>query len=300
MLDAAVREDLPRFIAPMLLATGLPSESDRDGWAVEVKWDGIRAQLRLDGAGGWCLRSRPGRDRSERFPELAALAEQIRGPVVLDGELVHLAPDGKPDFATVRRRLAARRPARDDVVTFVAFDVLHAHGWNVRLAPYRQRRALLHELARTGASLLVPGELAGDLEAIAAVTRQHELEGIVCKRLDSAYRSGRATSWLKHKHRRRERLAVTAWTPGEGQPDTIYLARVSADGRRRPAGSAQYGLNAAARQRLHAALLEHDRAPIRRRASIRPLAGGITVVVDAHGRHDGWLRDPVLRDVIVD
>ncbi|MGE0363743.1 MAG: hypothetical protein AB7R67_23740 [Vicinamibacterales bacterium] len=284
----------------MLLGTGLPDSAEHARWAVEVKWDGIRAQLMLDGASGWCLRSRPGSDRSERFPELACLAEQTTGPVVLDGELVHLAADGKPDFAVVRQRLTSRR--RTDPrqrVTFVAFDALHAHGWNVRPATYQQRRALLRELASDGPCLRVPDYWTGEVDAVAAATREQQLEGIVCKRLDSPYRSGRPGTWLKHKHRRREALAVTAWSPGDGEPDTIYLARVGADGRWRPAGAAQYGLDADARARLREALRRRDR-PSRRRARIRPVGDGITVVVDSHGRQDGWLRDPVMRNVVCD
>src|SRR4051812_26977709 len=104
----ATRESLPRFLEPMLLSTGRPAVVENGEWAVEVKFDGIRAQLRVDGARGWCLRSRPGRDCSEQFPELTALAAALAPHrVILDGELVHLAPDGRPDFAPVRRRLTA-------------------------------------------------------------------------------------------------------------------------------------------------------------------------------------------------
>jgi ATP-dependent DNA ligase len=63
-----VREDLPRFVAPMLARAGTPT--DAAGWAYEVKFDGMRAQLRLD-RGKLCLRSRPGRACTDAFPELA-------------------------------------------------------------------------------------------------------------------------------------------------------------------------------------------------------------------------------------
>jgi bifunctional non-homologous end joining protein LigD len=83
----------------MLLQTGLPA-SAADGWALELKWDGPRAQLRIDGRRGWTLRSRPGRDCTSEFPELAELGGELRAyRAIVDGELVHLGPDGKPDFA---------------------------------------------------------------------------------------------------------------------------------------------------------------------------------------------------------
>src|SRR3954453_609024 len=106
----ATRESLPRFLEPMLLSTGRPAAVEDGAWAVEVKFDGIRAQLRVDGARGWCVRSRLGRDCSEQFPELAALAAALAAHrVIIDGELVDLAADGRPDFARLRRRLSAER-----------------------------------------------------------------------------------------------------------------------------------------------------------------------------------------------
>jgi bifunctional non-homologous end joining protein LigD len=78
-----------------------------DGWAFEVKFDGMRVQLRSDGR-AVCLRSRPGRDCTEEFPELALIHGTLsRHRVLLDGELVCLAADGSPDFASLRRRLRA-------------------------------------------------------------------------------------------------------------------------------------------------------------------------------------------------
>lgn len=106
----APREQLPRFIEPMLLQTGLPA-GGADAWALELKWDGLRAQFQVDGRGGWTLRSRPGRDCTSEFPELAELACALRAHrAVLDGELVYLGPDGKPNFAAISRRLVGCRP----------------------------------------------------------------------------------------------------------------------------------------------------------------------------------------------
>src|SRR4051794_26390822 len=105
------REALPVFVEPMLAAAGRPDPAPEGTWAVEVKFDGIRAQLRVDGD-RWCVRSRPGRDCSAAFPELAAVASALAGHrVILDGELVHFGADGRPDFAAIRRRLTSSPPA---------------------------------------------------------------------------------------------------------------------------------------------------------------------------------------------
>jgi bifunctional non-homologous end joining protein LigD len=105
-----VVERLPAFIAPMLL-TSTYELPGGDAWALEVKWDGMRAQLRFDGR-RVMLRSRPGRDCTGEFPELRALAEVLDEPVLLDGELVCLDREGLPDFERLRARLRARTPSR--------------------------------------------------------------------------------------------------------------------------------------------------------------------------------------------
>jgi bifunctional non-homologous end joining protein LigD len=125
---------------------------------VEVKFDRMRLQLRRDGR-AVCLRSRPGRDCSEEFPELAAIAGALgHDRVLLDGELVCLGADGSPDFAGLRKRLRAsgdkaRRHAERAPATFLAFDVLHLDGHSTRELPYERRRELLLDLALDGSGL---------------------------------------------------------------------------------------------------------------------------------------------------
>jgi bifunctional non-homologous end joining protein LigD len=134
----------------MLLRPGLPPASARDQWALEVKWDGMRAQFRVARDGIWCVRSRPGRNCSDQFPELARVADALHGhDMLLDGELVCLDHDGRPDFHRLRRRLtssdahAAFLLAAGDPVTLIVFDVLHLDGRALRALPYHRRRELL-------------------------------------------------------------------------------------------------------------------------------------------------------------
>jgi bifunctional non-homologous end joining protein LigD len=108
-------------VGPMLARSGpVPVGGD---WAFEVKFDGMRLQARCEGR-AVCLRSRPGRDCSEEFPELAPIRTALgRHRVLLDGELVCLGADGTPDFAGLRGRLrasadGARRNAERRPVTF--------------------------------------------------------------------------------------------------------------------------------------------------------------------------------------
>src|SRR3954468_3176954 len=203
----AAREDLPRFIEPMLARSGAaPGEAN---WAGEVKWDGIRLQARIEPA-GVSVRSRPGRDCTDLFPELGALTALAGGRrrLLLDGELVCLADDGAPDFSSVRARLfGTRRRAARRPVTFVIFDVLHDTGRAVRALPYRTRRTALDELAPRGECWQVPPVFIGEVAELAELTRQRGLEGVVAKRMDSTYVPGRrSNTWIKVKHRRREQL----------------------------------------------------------------------------------------------
>jgi ATP dependent DNA ligase domain len=138
-MTVELREAIPRFVAPMLLATadGVP---DDDGWALEVKWDGMRAQARIE-HGRLRVRSRRGVDWTQQFPELADLPPSAADrSLLLDCELVCFDSTGHPDFARLRARLArgssqAARAAQLEPSTLIVFDVLHLDGRAVRRLP---------------------------------------------------------------------------------------------------------------------------------------------------------------------
>jgi bifunctional non-homologous end joining protein LigD len=296
------REPLPRFVAPMLARTG-PMPTGQ-GWAVEVKFDGMRLQLRRDGH-AVCLRSRPGRNCSEEFPELAAIARVLgRHRVLLDGELVCLGGDGNPDFASLRRRLRApadkaRRNAERAPATFLAFDLLHLDSRSTRELPYGRRRELLFDLALDAPGWRTPRHCVADPERVLAATREHGLEGVVAKRLGSPYLPGaRNGAWVKHKHRRTETFLVSGWSPQERRrPESLLLARAGSDGTPEPAGSVPFvlgnGQTDDARRQLELLVLP----PTRRGQRIRRLAPGRRATVAFHGPAQGPVRDPILRAV---
>jgi bifunctional non-homologous end joining protein LigD len=120
-MPAAIAEELPRFLAPMLCSTGLPESAD--GWLLQVKFDGIRGQLRSEPRG-------PGNNRTACFRELDALHAQLaRHRALLDGEVVVFDHRGRPDFAAVRHRLTGTpRTANYRPATFVVWDLLHLDG----------------------------------------------------------------------------------------------------------------------------------------------------------------------------
>ena len=210
----AQREELPHFVSPMLLRPGTPPAGE--GWAVEVKFDGMLAQLRYDGR-RLCLCSRRGRDWTAEFPELAELADALgRRQVMLDAELVCLGDHGKPDFERLRGRLGLRRRRRwPPPATLMVFDLLHLDGRSTRALPYSKRRSLLEELRLDGPLCRTPECFVGQAEELLAATAQHGLEGVVAKRLSSSYEPGRRSgAKIKHKHRRREAFVVKGVVPG--------------------------------------------------------------------------------------
>ena len=271
-----------------MLATG-GSVPEGGSWAAEVKWDGLRGQLRHDGR-RTTLRSRNGHDLSSAFPELVAEARLRLGrqAAVLDGEIVCLNGGGRPDFGAVRARMQSARP-REGVQRrsrLVVFDVLHVRGHSTRSLPYHARRSLLDELDLDGGRWIVPAHFVDQAAELVAVTRTYGLEGVVFKRLDAPYLTGRrSAAWVKHKHRREQRVVVLGCRASDGRrPDRFVLGRVERDGRIRYAGEAAFGLSAEERDRV-------IHAVARRRRSCDEL---VRVVVAAHGERDGLLRDAVM------
>jgi bifunctional non-homologous end joining protein LigD len=289
------REQQPTFIPPMLLSSrALPGG---DAWTFELKWDGCRAQLRYDGR-SVSLRTRHGRECMADFPELTAIARVLgRRRVTLDGELVCLRSDGRPDFARLRRRLTGGAAHRHPVMLQV-FDVLHLDGQSTRPLPYSERRALLEELALDGPAWRTPASIVVDRsEGLVARVQELGLEGVVAKRFSSTYLPGRrCTSWVKHKVRRDERFSVIGVRrTGEGVPVAVFVARPRPDGSLASAGAIELGLGRELIDQLEQRL---EQLRPRRRGSVSWYPAEVSVIASVHGLHDGPVRDAILRQVV--
>lgn len=163
----------------------------RGAWAYEVKWDGFRAIVSTEGP--LRVRSRRGWNMAPHVDFLAELPVRA----VLDGELVAFGADGRPDFVSVCERMLHGRA--EIPLTFVVFDVLSLEGRDLRRQPYRERRRILTGLRLTGRQWCVP-ETFDDGKALWTAVCEHELEGLVAKRLDEPYRAGERR-WVKVKNR---------------------------------------------------------------------------------------------------
>jgi len=207
-----------------MLAVAGELPDDDAPWAYEMKWDGIRALAHV-GDGQVMLVSRTGRDVSASYPELQRLATAVaEHQVVLDGEIVAFGPDGWPSFEVLQQRMNVSSPsqvrqlAAEISVSYLAFDLLSADGGQLLDRPYRTRRQRLEDLALEGPHWQTPPafiEASGS--DIRAVSQQHNLEGIMAKRLESRYEPGkRSAAWRKIKNVFRQEVVVGGWKPGEG------------------------------------------------------------------------------------
>jgi bifunctional non-homologous end joining protein LigD len=213
----------PDALRPMLATAGtLPARDE--GWAYEMKWDGIRA-LAFARDGTTRLVSRTGRDVTFVYPELAGMAAALGvAQAVLDGEVVAFGDREWPEFEAIQQRMNISSPAQARAlaaqvpVSYLAFDVLWLDGKPLVDRPYAERRRLLDGLSLQGGNWQAPPAFIGEAgAAVQAVSREHHLEGIMAKRLQSKYEPGRRSgSWLKIKNVRRQEVVIGGWKPGEG------------------------------------------------------------------------------------
>jgi len=205
---------MPSFIAPQLarLMKAPPSGSN---WVHEVKFDGYRMQMRVEGHKAR-LRTRKALDWTERFPEIAkdggALADCI-----IDGEISALNSEGASDFGLLQTALSDQKTG---ALIYYVFDCLFADGKSLEREPLSVRKETLEKvlkpLARSKRIRFVPHfESSGN--AMLAAACKMDLEGVISKRLDAPYVSGRADSWTKSKCRGGQEVVIGAWRGAPGK-----------------------------------------------------------------------------------
>ena len=217
----ATAEPMPEFVAPMLakLSTLPPDESQ---WAFEVKWDGVRAIAHSE-PGQLRLLSRNGNDVTAAYPELRALNRALGSHrALLDGEIVAFDRAGRPSFQQLQLRMhlrgeaAVRRQAEGAPVTYMIFDLLWLDGHSLMGLPYSERRARLEQLGLDAERWHVPEAFVGEGSSLLAATRERGIEGVIGKRLDARYVTGRSSSWIKVKNWGRQEVVIGGWTTGKG------------------------------------------------------------------------------------
>jgi ATP-dependent DNA ligase len=182
------------FIAPCL-PTSAPQPPTGELWLHEVKHDGFRVIARKAGE-RVKLYSRPGNDLTWRFPLIVEALARLRSrSCIIDGEAVSCGEDGIASFDRIRYR-------RHDADVFMwAFDLIEFNGDDLRRDPLNVRKATLASvLARAASGLRLNEHLEADGPDVLHHACMLGLEGIVSKRKDSQYRSGRSPHWIKSKN----------------------------------------------------------------------------------------------------
>ena len=205
---------LPRFVEPQLarLVDQPPSGSS---WAHEVKFDGYRIQLRVEG-GKARLLTRKGLDWTQKFVAIAKAAAKLPD-CIIDGEVCALNKDGTPDFAALQ---AALSDGKSEGLIFFVFDLLFAEDEDLRPLPLSQRKMRLEALlrkAKAGTQLRFVEHFTSGGDAVLQSACRMGLEGIVSKRLDAPYTSGRGDSWVKAKCRASHEVVIGGWSTTNGK-----------------------------------------------------------------------------------
>jgi len=259
---------MPEFVAPALCRL-LPRPPEETGWAHEIKLDGYRLQLRVAG-GHAALLTRKGLDWTERFASIARAAEALPD-CVIDGEVVALNRDGISDFSALQGALS---DGRESALILFAFDLMFLEGRDLRPLPLERRKqelarllAALPATARTRLRYLEHFTTAGT--AVLESACRLSLEGVVSKRLDAPYESGRTGSWVKSKCRAGQEVVIGGWT-SEGATLSSLIAGVFRGGRLVPVGRIGTGFGAAKVRQLQPRLkaLASEESPFEERVPV--------------------------------
>ena len=224
-LKAAAAEPWPDFIEPQLCSlVDHPPTGAR--WAHEIKFDGYRMQLSVR-AGAATMRTRKGLDWTAKFPALAEALSTLPD-VIVDGEVVALDEHGAPDFAALQAAIADQKTDR---LVFFAFDLLRQGDDDLRARPLAERKTALGKLLKkqNQAVLRYVDHLAEGGDAVLQAACRMSLEGIVSKRLDAPYTSGRSDTWTKAKCRGGHEVVIGGWTDTDGRFRSL-LGGVNRDG----------------------------------------------------------------------
>ena len=212
-IPGARAASLPSFVPPQL-ATLVSQAPVGEDWVHEIKYDGYRFLCRID-RGRARLLTRSGLDWTDRFPSVADAATKLPADrAILDGELVVLRPDGVSSFQDLQN---AMRGGREDDLVFFVFDLLHFDGFDLTAVPLLARKeALAGLLASATAAIRFSDHVPGRGSDFYREACRRKLEGIVSKRANATYTSGRTGAWLKTKCSARQEFVIGGYTEPQG------------------------------------------------------------------------------------
>ncbi len=265
----AAKAALPLTLSPQL-ATLVDTAPNGDGWLYELKFDGYRLLARVDGP-DVRLFTRNGHDWTSR---LKALAKDVQALGIasgwLDGEIVVRNAEGAPDFQLLQNAFdTSPNSAERARIEFFVFDLPFAQGEDLRERPLAERRERLRNLladAPSDSRIRFSEDFAVTPQDLLHTACQMQMEGLIGKRADAPYASGRGSSWIKLKCTQRQEFVVGGWTDPKGARTglgALMLGAHDESGRLRYAGNVGSGFNAQSLARVSQQLagLRSERSP---------------------------------------
>lgn len=284
--EAPAKTTAALSFTPPELARLVTRPPEGEDWVHEVKFDGYRLQLLFD-HGRVRLLTRRGLDWTDKYPAVArTFADLKAGSAVIDGELVAQDEKGRSSFQLLQNAMKA---GRTGPLIYWAFDLLHLNGTDLRSLPLIARKERLKKLIdRLGApQVLYSDHFRDNGAALMRASCKMGLEGIVSKRVDAAYVSGRHDDWVKCKCGHRQEFVIGGFSDARGSRVGFgsLLVGVYEEGRLRFAGGVGTGFDQKTLASLHARLkrLETKASPF--------------AIASPPARHNHWVRPELVAEV---
>jgi len=275
------KQGLPRIAGPLNaksfpLTLAKPHESafDGDAWLYEIKYDGVRILALRDGA-HVRLFARSGTEVTERYPEVTLAFDAMPfDRFVIDGEIVALLDDGRPNFGKLQTRMHVSDPATARKLSFstptidFVFDLLAFDGFDLRAMTLEARKKILGQLIRGEGPIRYCDHIVGRGKDFFHAAEQMGLEGIIAKRRESKYRGTRSDDWLKIKAPKRRDFVIGGYTNPDGSRThfgALLMGVYEDDGGFRYVGKVGTGFNGNTLKAIHEKLkpIEIDKSPFR-------------------------------------
>ena len=286
-VPGAVKARLPEWIAPQLatLVDHMPSD---EHWLHEIKFDGYRLLCRVKKEDVRLFT----RNANDWTPKLSAQADAMRrlrlDEAWLDGEAVVLTEEGRSSFQALQNAFDSHFTGR---IVYCVFDLLYLNGYDLRAAPLIERKRLLASLLSRSHDphLRYSDHIIGDNQASFEEACRQGLEGLIVKRMDAGYRSGRGRGWLKVKCEQRQEFVIGGYTEPAGSRHGFgaLLVGFYEDGQLRYAGKVGTGFTDRLLKKLHRTLLRMEQ---RTPPFVNPPRG-----YDAKGAH--WVSPKLVAEI---
>jgi len=230
----------PTNVSPML-ATLVDKPFDEPGWLYEIKWDGYRAVIYLHD-GEVSMRSRNNKSFNEKFYAVYNALQQWKINAVLDGEIIVINDKGISNFSDLQNW----RSEADGELILYLFDILWLDGYSLLNLPLTERKAILKTVVPDAGIIRISESFEADATQFFEVAKKLNLEGIIAKKADSVYTTGKRTKdWLKIKTGKRQEVIIGGFTNNEGSNKrfSALLVGVNENGKLRYTGKIGTGFS---------------------------------------------------------